>query len=84
VPSKIATMGVQRVHAETYFRKARELCQGALAEFNAERYDATLILAIHAGISAGDAVCIGLGTPEEQGIARPRGRPPRGDRLARD
>ena len=55
-------MGVQRVHAETYFRKARELCEGAVAEFNDERYDATLILAIHAGISAGDAVCIGLGT----------------------
>src|SRR5437867_12394987 len=55
-------MGVQRVHAETYFRKARQLCEGAVAEFNDERYDATLILVIHAGISASDAVCIGVGT----------------------
>jgi len=62
VASKVATMGVQRVHAETYFRKARQLCEGAVAEFNDERYDATLILVIHAGISAGDAVWIGIGT----------------------
>jgi hypothetical protein len=50
------------VHAVTYLRKALQLCEAASAEFDADRSDASLILAIHAGISAADAVCIGLGT----------------------
>jgi len=62
VASKVATLGVSSVHAAIYFRKARQLCEGAVTEFDDERYDATLILAIHAGISASDAVCIGVGT----------------------
>jgi hypothetical protein len=62
VASKIATVGVEQGHAATYFRKARQLCEAAAAELKAERYDAPLILEIHAGISAADSVCIGLGT----------------------
>jgi HEPN domain-containing protein len=62
MPSKIATVGVDRSHAPTYFRRARQLCEAAAAEFASERYDAALILAIHAGISAADSVCIGVGT----------------------
>ena len=62
MPSKIATVGVERAHALTYFRKAGQLCEAAAAELGTERCDATLILSIHAGISAADAVCIGLGT----------------------
>jgi hypothetical protein len=62
VPSKIATVGVDQAHAATYFRKSRQLCEAASAELDADRSDASLILAIHAGISAADAVCVGLGT----------------------
>jgi hypothetical protein len=62
VAEKIATIGVERVHAETYFRKARQLCEAGVVELDNERYDVTLILSIHAGICASDAVCIGLGT----------------------
>ena len=62
MPGKIATLGVERAHAVTYCRKARQLCEAAVAEVAAQRYDGALILAIHAGISASDAVCIGLGT----------------------
>ena len=62
MPSKIATAGVDKAHAATYFRKSRQLCEAAGAELDADRSDASLILAIHAGISAADAVCIGLGT----------------------
>jgi hypothetical protein len=62
VASKIATVAVERVHAPTYFRRALQLCEAAQAAFTQERYDAAIILAIHAGISASDATCIGLGT----------------------
>lgn len=62
MPSKIATVGVDKAHAATYFRKSRQLCEAAGAELDADRSDASLILAIHAGINAADAVCIGLGT----------------------
>lgn len=60
--SKISTLGVEQVHAATYFRKATQLCEAASAAFDSEHYDAALILAIHAGISAADSVCIGLAT----------------------
>ena len=60
--SKIATVGVERVHARTYFRNALQLCEAAQAAVEQERYDAAVIFAIHAGINASDAICIGLGT----------------------
>ena len=62
MPSKIATVGLEKAHAVTYLRKARQLCEAAGAELDSGWFDATLILSIHAGISAADAVCIGLGT----------------------
>ena len=70
MPSKIATAGVDKAHAATYFRKSRQLCEAASAELDADRSDASLILAIHAGISAADAVSIGVGTRKKQGVPR--------------
>ncbi|OLD10559.1 MAG: hypothetical protein AUJ06_01875 [Chloroflexi bacterium 13_1_40CM_3_70_6] len=60
--SKIRTVGVERVHAATYLRKGVEFCEAAADANSAQRYDATVLLAVHAGISASDAICIGLGT----------------------
>lgn len=60
--SKIKTVAVERLHARTYFAKATQLCEAARAAFTDERFDATVVLAIHAGISSPDAICIGLGT----------------------
>lgn len=62
MPRRIATLGVERVHARTYFRKAEQLCQAAKKASDQSLFDAALILAIHPGISAADAVCIGIGT----------------------
>ena len=60
--SKVKTAGVEKVHASTYFRKAVQFCEAAADAYANERYDAALVLSIHAGISASDAACIGLGT----------------------
>lgn len=62
MPSKIATLGVERGNSATYFRKAAQLCEAAGNAHARGHFDAALILAIHAGISASDAVCIGVGT----------------------
>lgn len=51
---------VNRVHAPTYFRKAEQQCKMASHAFATEKYDAAVILAIHAGISAVDAICIAI------------------------
>jgi len=40
-----------------YANKAQEYAEAAVSELESERYIAATILAIHAGISAGDAVC---------------------------
>src|SRR2546422_6838324 len=56
---KVALMS--RDHAPTYFRKASEFCAAAASALAAERHDAALLCAIHAGISAADAVCVALG-----------------------
>ena len=60
--SKVKTAGVERVHAPTYFRKAVQFCEAAAEAYAHERYDAALVLSIHAGIGSSDAVSIGLGT----------------------
>jgi hypothetical protein len=62
VASKIKTAGVEKVHATTYFRKAVQFCEAAADAYAQERYDAAMALSIHAGISASDAACVGLGT----------------------
>jgi len=62
VASKIKTAGVEKVHATTYLQKAVQFCEAAADAYVKERYDATMVLSIHAGISASDAACIGLGT----------------------
>lgn len=60
--SKIKTAGVEKVHATTYFRKAVQFCEAAAEAYAQERYDAVVVLSIHAGINAADAACIGVGT----------------------
>ena len=60
--SKIKTAGVERVHATTYLQKAVQFCDAAADACTQERYDAAMVLSIHAGIAASDAACIGLGT----------------------
>jgi len=62
VASRIKTVAVERSHARTYFAKAAQFCEAARASLVDERFDATVVLAIHAGISSSDALCIGLGT----------------------
>jgi HEPN domain-containing protein len=48
-------------HASTYFRKAEEFCLAASQELELGRFDASLLSAVHAGISSADAVCVALG-----------------------
>lgn len=62
MPSKIKTAGVEKVRAPTYLRKAVHFCEAAADAYAHEHYDAALVLSIHAGISASDAACVGLGT----------------------
>jgi hypothetical protein len=62
MPSTIKTVGVERVHAKTYFAKARQFCEAAATAYTEDNFDAAVVLAIHAGISGADAVSIGLGT----------------------
>ena len=50
-----------RAGAPAYFRKAEQFCIAAAAALAADRYDAAMLCAVHAGISSADAVCVGLG-----------------------
>lgn len=59
---KIRSVGVEKAHAATYFRKAVQFCEAAAEAYAQERYDAAVVLSVHAGISASDATCIGVGT----------------------
>lgn len=65
-PSKSASKGRKIVQASRsqgrrYLHKAEQFCAGAAAELAAKRYDAAMLLAVHAGISSADAYCVGLG-----------------------
>ena len=51
---------VDRAKARTYYDKARQLCEASGQAFTQGQHDATVVLAIHAGINACDAVCIAL------------------------
>jgi len=51
----------ERPNARQFMEKALEFCAAARQQLDMERYDAALLLAVHAGISGADAACIGLG-----------------------
>lgn len=51
---------VETSRATLYLAKAQEFAKEARTALEAGRFDATLLLAIHAGISAADAVAVAL------------------------
>ncbi len=53
--------GVDKPKARTYLAKANEFLGSATAALAADQHDAALLAAIHAGISACDAVTVALG-----------------------
>ena len=58
---KVKIIQRPRADAPGYFRKAEQFCVAAAAALKADRYDAAMLCAVHAGISSSDAVCVGLG-----------------------
>lgn len=58
---RIAVVLVARGRAAVYLRKAEQFCRAAAQEADAERFDAALLCAVHAGISGADAYCVAIG-----------------------
>ena len=52
---------VEPGEAHKYLAKAEQFCASAGTELVAGHYDSGVLLAVHAGISAADAFCVGLG-----------------------
>lgn len=57
VPKPTRTRPVSGVQVRSYASKAEEYADAAANEFEAERFIAATMLAIHAAINAADAVC---------------------------
>ena len=55
---KVEVVLLPRGNATGYLQKARQFCVAAARELEDDRFDAALLCAVHAGISAADAVCI--------------------------
>lgn len=57
----VKVVQVERHRAAHFLAKATQFCEGAREQFDSEHYDAALLLAVHAGITGMDAVCVALG-----------------------
>src|SRR6266571_3003477 len=51
---------VERQRAAYFLAKAVQFCQAAHQQLDTEHYDASILLAVHAGITGADAACVGL------------------------
>lgn len=58
--AELKTHEVPKPKARSYLAKAKEFLEASTASLSAERHDAALLLAIHAGLSACDAVTVAL------------------------
>ena len=58
--AKVRSQPTDRAHARTYLGKANQFLAAARAAQSARHYDAGLLLAIHSGMSSGDAVAVAL------------------------
>lgn len=54
---KIKTRDVERVNFRNYLQKAEECAGSAIENFEKRRWNSAGIMAIHAAISAADAIC---------------------------
>ncbi len=54
---KIKTRDVERVNFRNYLQKAEECASSAIEDMGKRRWNSAGIMAIHAGISAADAIC---------------------------
>jgi HEPN domain-containing protein len=61
VTARRKTVKTQRSEARLYLAKAQQFCAEAIAAMENSRNDAAMLNAVHAAISAADAVCIALG-----------------------
>ena len=59
--ARAKTHRVDKPKARTYLGKAKEFLAAANAAFAVQQHDAALLLAIHMGISACDAVTVAFG-----------------------
>lgn len=55
------TVKTPRSEARLYLAKAQQFCAEATTAIMCSRYDAAMLNAVHAAISAADAVCVTLG-----------------------
>jgi HEPN domain-containing protein len=58
--AELKTHEVPKTKARSYLGKARQFLEVSTTSLGSERYDAALLLAIHAGLSACDAVTVAL------------------------
>lgn len=58
--AELKTHEVPKTKARSYLGKAREFLDASTASLGAQRHDAAMLLAIHAGLSASDAVTVAL------------------------
>lgn len=58
--ASVKTHEVAKIKARSYLGKAHEFLETSAAARDEEQHDAALLLAIHAGLSACDAVTVGL------------------------
>ncbi len=57
MPKPISSRSVSAAQVLAYAKKAQEFTDAAISELNAGRFTSACSLAVHAGISAADAVC---------------------------
>ncbi len=57
--SKVPTRSIQPTQGGNYLRKAEQHLALALQALADSRWDSTVLLSVHAAISAADAVCVG-------------------------
>lgn len=55
------TVAMPRSEASLFLAKAKQFCAEAVTAMNGSRNDAAMLNAVHAAISAADAVCVALG-----------------------
>lgn len=58
--AELKTHEVSQAKARSYLSKAQQFLESSTASLGAERHDAALLLAIHAGLTACDAVTVAL------------------------
>lgn len=58
--AELKTHEVPRTRARSYLAKSKEFLEASTASLSSGRHDAALLLAIHAGLSACDAVTVAL------------------------